>query len=44
MAEGRPAQAIALLERAAGVYREQRHRYATATVHEALASRAPVRG
>ena len=37
MAEGRPAQAIPLLERAAGVYRDQRHRYATATVHEALA-------
>ena len=36
MAEGRPAQAIPLLERAAGVYRDQRHRYATATVHEDL--------
>jgi DNA-binding NarL/FixJ family response regulator len=36
MAEGRPADAIPLLERAAEVYREQRHRYATASVHEAL--------
>ena len=44
MAEGRPAQAIPLLERAAGVYRDQRHRHATATVHEALAARPPVRG
>ncbi|MBD3923648.1 helix-turn-helix transcriptional regulator [Nocardioides cavernae] len=37
MAEGRPADAIPLLERAAGVYRDQRHRYAGASVHEALA-------
>ena len=37
MAEGRPAEAIPLLERAAGVYRDQRHRYAGAAVHEALA-------
>jgi DNA-binding NarL/FixJ family response regulator len=36
MAEGRPADATPLLERAAEVYREQRHRYAIASVHEAL--------
>lgn len=36
MAEGRPADATSLLEQAAEVYREQRHRYATASVHEAL--------
>ena len=36
--QGDAAQAVVLLERAAGVYREQRHRHATATVHEALAT------
>lgn len=36
MAEGHPADATSLLERAAEVYRGQRHRYAIASVHEAL--------
>lgn len=36
LAEGHPGQAVPLLERAAEVYREQRHRYALAAVHEAL--------
>jgi DNA-binding NarL/FixJ family response regulator len=36
MAEGRPADAVSVLEQAAEVYREQRHRYAIASVHEAL--------
>ena len=35
---GRPREAVALLEQAAQVYREQRHRHATATIHEALAA------
>ncbi|WP_374457059.1 LuxR C-terminal-related transcriptional regulator [Nocardioides sp.] len=35
--DGAPAEAITLLERAAVTYREQRNRYATAQVHEALA-------
>jgi DNA-binding CsgD family transcriptional regulator len=38
LAAGRPPEALPLLERAAQVYREQRHRYASATVHEALAA------
>ncbi len=35
--QGRGDDALALLERAAAVHREQRHRYATAQVHEHLA-------
>lgn len=35
---GRPRDAVPLLEHAAQVYREQRHRYASAAVHEALAA------
>jgi DNA-binding CsgD family transcriptional regulator len=38
MSQGRTTEAVALLERAAEVYRAQRHRHATATVHEALAA------
>jgi ATP/maltotriose-dependent transcriptional regulator MalT len=38
VAEGRQQAAVVLLERAAAVYREQRYRYAIATVHEALAA------
>ena len=38
MSAARPAEAVVLLERAAAVYREQRHRHATASVHEALAA------
>jgi DNA-binding NarL/FixJ family response regulator len=37
MAEGLPSDAIPLLERAGGVYRDQRHRHASAAVHEAMA-------
>lgn len=37
VAEDRPADAVVLLEQAAAVHRQQRHRHATATVHEALA-------
>jgi DNA-binding NarL/FixJ family response regulator len=37
LAEGRATEAVDLLERAAAVYRAQRHRHATAAVHEALA-------
>jgi DNA-binding NarL/FixJ family response regulator len=38
LAGGDPGDAIALLERAAGVYRTQRHRHASALVHERLAT------
>lgn len=38
LAAGDPAAAIPLLERAARVYREQRHQHASATVHERLAA------
>ncbi|WP_353357890.1 LuxR C-terminal-related transcriptional regulator [Intrasporangium sp. DVR] len=37
LANGRQREAAALLDSAARVYREQRYRYATATVHEHLA-------
>ena len=37
-ARGRPDATIGLLERAARVYREQRHQHASATVHERLAA------
>jgi ATP/maltotriose-dependent transcriptional regulator MalT len=38
LAEGDPTAALPLLEEAAQVYREQRHRYASAQVHERLAA------
>lgn len=38
LAAGRPREAEPLLERAAQVYRDQRHRHASAAVHEALAA------
>ena len=38
VAGGRAADALPLLEQAAGVYREQRHRHASARVHERLAA------
>ena len=38
LAADRPAEALAPLERAGGVYREQRHRHASARVHERLAA------
>lgn len=38
VAGGRPVEALALLEQAAGIYREQRHRHASARVHELLAA------
>ena len=38
VALGQASEAVVLLERAAAVWREQRHRYATAAVHEALAA------
>ncbi len=38
LAGGDPTAAIPLLEEAAQVYREQRHRYASAAVHERLAA------
>ena len=37
-AAGRPREALPLLEEAGRVYRSQRHRYATAQVHEELAN------
>jgi DNA-binding NarL/FixJ family response regulator len=41
---GDPGAAIPLLERAAGVYRAQRHRHASALVHERLAAAREARG
>ena len=38
LAEGRPGEAVPLLERAAEVYRGQRYRYALAALHESLAA------
>jgi DNA-binding NarL/FixJ family response regulator len=38
VASGAPADALPLLERAASIYRAQRHQHATARVHEALAT------
>ena len=38
LAAGEPIAALPLLERAAQVYREQRHRHASAVVHERLAA------
>jgi ATP/maltotriose-dependent transcriptional regulator MalT len=38
MGQRRGVEAVVQLERAAAVYREQRHRYATARIHEALAT------
>jgi DNA-binding NarL/FixJ family response regulator len=38
LSAGRHAEAVPLLEEAAAVYRDQRHRHAVATVHEALAA------
>jgi ATP/maltotriose-dependent transcriptional regulator MalT len=37
LADGRPGDAVPELERAAGIYRDQRYRYAGAVVHEQLA-------
>lgn len=38
LTDGRPGEAVPLLEEAAAVYRAQRRRHATAAVHEALAA------
>ena len=44
LADGDPAAALPLLEEAARVYRDQRHRYASAAIHERLAAAHQARG